>query len=135
MPSHHRIFAGELDYFGAIKVVKESRVNFSRELVYFEHIARCSLENAHLIKELIQELDVNEHCRGIGEFVGHDVEECLWTESVILSSSATPPRLQSRQPESKNAYSVCIKDCVASCRPILALRLGIDTKRHSPSRI
>ena len=44
----------------------------------------------HLIEELLKQLDVDEKGRGVGEFVGNDVQEGFRAEDFILRTSLTP---------------------------------------------
>lgn len=45
--------------------------------------------NFYLIKELVKQLDVQEHGRGVSKLVGHHVEEHLGTEDVVLGAALT----------------------------------------------
>lgn len=54
------------------------------------------LNKAYLVEEMIKKLDVQEHGRGVCELLGHDVEERLGAERVILCSRAASLRLEYR---------------------------------------
>ncbi len=57
MLPYFRIFLCKFDDLVTVEVVKQSRVDLSREL----------------IEELVEEFDVDEHGRGVGELVRDDV--------------------------------------------------------------
>ena len=64
MPPYLRIFPRKLDDLVAVQVVEQSRIDLPRELV----------------EELVEEFDVDEHGRGIGELVRDDVQEGFGTK-------------------------------------------------------
>ena len=92
MPPYLRIFLRELDDLVAVQVVKQARVDLPREL----------------IEELVEEFDVDEHGRRIGELVRDDVQKRFWTEQVAFGAGFAPLRLEGCGAELEDAQPVSV---------------------------
>lgn len=90
MPPYLRVFPRKLDDLVAVQVVEQSRVDLPRELV----------------EELVEEFDVDEHRRGIGELVRDDVQESFGTEQVAFGAGFAPLRFESRKTELEDRQPV-----------------------------
>jgi len=64
VPTNLRIFPRKLDDLVAVQVVEQTRVDLPRELV----------------EEVVEELNVDKHGRGVGELIRDNVQERFGTE-------------------------------------------------------
>ena len=92
VPPYLRIFLREFDDLAAVQVVKQARVDLPREL----------------IEELVEEFDVDEHGRRIGELVRDDVQKRFRTEHITFGPSFTPLRLEGRSAEFEDTQPVSV---------------------------
>ena len=85
------VFTSKLDNLGSVKVVEQPGINFTRELqmVSVHIVSRRRLSTTHLVEELIQQFNVDEHCRCVSQLVGHHVEEGFRTKDITLWPKAT----------------------------------------------
>ena len=44
----------------------------------------------NLVEEVVKQLDVDEHRRGVRKLVSHDVQERLWAKDVVLRARLAP---------------------------------------------
>jgi hypothetical protein len=93
MPAYFRILPRKLDDLVAVQVVKQSRVDLPREL----------------IEELVEEFDIDEHGRRIGQFVRHDIQEGFGTERVAFGAGFAPLRFESRETELEDTQSISVQ--------------------------
>ena len=61
-----------------------------------------------LIKELVEEFDVDEHGRGMGKLVRDHVQKCFGTKRVAFGTSFAPLRFEGRDAELEHAQSVSV---------------------------
>ena len=92
MPPYCRVFPRKLDDLVAVQVVEQSRVDLPREL----------------IEELVEEFDIDEHGRGIGELVRDDVQENFGAERVAFGASLALLRFEGCQTELEDRQPVSV---------------------------
>jgi hypothetical protein len=74
-----RVLTSESDDLLPVEIVKQPRVDLPRELnkrrkmEVFQMLRSVARHLTHLIKELIQQLDVDKHRGGISQLFGNDV--------------------------------------------------------------
>jgi hypothetical protein len=65
-------------------------------------------KQTHLIKEVTEEFNIDEHGGGVSQFVCNSTQEHLRTEQVVLRSGTTTFRLHSSQTEFEDVQSLAV---------------------------
>jgi hypothetical protein len=92
-----------------VEIVEDSRIDLSRELVMRvsdRDAMRYRSRFSYLVKELLQELDINEHGRGIGELFGDYAQEGFWTKGLLFRAKLAPTRFESGLPQLQHGQSI-----------------------------
>ncbi len=89
MLSYFRVFLCKVDDLVTVEVVEQSRVDFPWELI-----------------EVVEEFDVDEHGRGMGELVRDNVQKCFGTKQVAFGASFAPLRFEGRNAELEHTQPV-----------------------------
>lgn len=80
MFSNLRVLQRKLLDLVAVQVVQNPGIDLARELMS----ASSKRKEAHLVEELFEQLDVDEHCTRVREFLGNDGQEDLRAERGLL---------------------------------------------------
>lgn len=64
---------------------------------------------SHLVEEMAEQLDVDEHSRCVGQFIRNSTEEDFGTEHVVFRTCATTFGLQSSQTELEDVQPLIVK--------------------------
>ena len=78
------VLASESDNLPPIEIIKQPRVDLPRELANVERLSGVLLNSeaypTHLIEELVQQFDIDEHRRIISQLVRDDIQERFRTK-------------------------------------------------------
>jgi hypothetical protein len=64
---------------------------------------RAEAHGIDLVEKLVEEFDVDEHGRGVGQFVRNDIEEGFWTEHITLRTCSAAFGLEGHDSKFENA--------------------------------
>ena len=78
------VLASESDNLPPIEIIKQPRVDLPRELANVERLSEVLLNSeaypTHLIEELVQQFDIDEHRRIVSQLVRDDIQERFRTK-------------------------------------------------------
>ena len=67
---------------------------------------------AHLVEEMVEELDVDKHGCRVRELIRDHVQECLGTKHVVLRPRLAPLGLERSQTKLEDTDTVVVEHCV-----------------------
>lgn len=91
-----RVLTSESDNLLPVEIIKQPRVDLPRELkktvadIRQERWTITRRVSRHLVEELIQQLNVDEHRGGVGQLLSDDVQESFGAEKILIRPSLAP---------------------------------------------
>lgn len=92
-------------------------------------------ESTNLVKDMIKELNFDEHGRHVSQLVRHDIEEHFGTQHVVLGATFTAFGFECCEMELEYGQPVAVHHRMSCCRRVRLNVISVQLASHHPKSV